>query len=751
MTSAEAVVRWWVAFSLVSLAFAPLTWWLAAGLGQYRHALVRPVGLVIATFVVWWPAAMLGVPFQAETVIVGILAGGLAAWALIVRYRRDLMNELGSLVVFELVWVGSLMGYVAFRSANPDIANTEKPMEIALLSSIARSSDVPAPDPWFAGSPINYYYFGYQSIATLIHLSGVKASVAFNLMLGSLFASTLTVASGFGGWLAERFQSGRCSILATGALAAFFVGLAGNLETFTRLVTSPGETISAGWWDGVGWQASRVIVDTGVDGNPASSETINEFPAFSFILGDLHPHLTTLPVLLATIMLAAGLAHEHRYATYARVGAVGAFAGLLYASNSWDAPVALVCVLGAVALAFHRVDRDVAWRWGAAIAGAALAALPFAISYTAPIGVHTDDMPGWLTRVPVLGSLPNTIAVVTWRPSSAAELVVVHGVWIMVGILFVGWVYATSIEVRNIYRKHVGIVLPLGLVLAAGAIAWSPAIVLLGIPAAFLLAAAWLDRRPAVQLTAALFAAGFCLALVPEFLYIQDSFGNRMNTVFKLNFQAWVFFGIASAVGAVAVVQEAAGVGRWVAAATMSFVVLVSAPYTPLSIEDWMNMGVASGTLDGAAYLDVTNPSESAGIAWLDTEARDGDIIVEAPGCAYQTLKGVPMNRFSAFTGTPTLLGWANHERQWRRGEFSHLSEVIGVRESLATKWLSGQPAATHADIAPDFIVIGAIERSTSERCPMLNAYGDAEIDSLVSLGWKVAFQEGETTILRRD
>ncbi|CAN5577449.1 hypothetical protein BH23CHL2_BH23CHL2_18280 [soil metagenome] len=749
MTSAEAVIRWWLAFSLVSLAFAPLTWWLAAGLGQYRHALLRPVGLVVATFVVWWPAAMFGLPFQTETVLAGIFAGGLASWILIVRYRRDLMSELRTLVVFELVWIVSLVGYVAFRSANPDIANTEKPMEIALLSSIARSREVLAPDPWFAGSPINYYYFGYQSIATLIHLSGLQASIAFNLALSSLFASTLTVASGFGGWLAERFQTGKRSIVASGALAAFFVGLAGNLETFTRLVTSPGETISAGWWDGVGWQASRVIVDSGANGNP--TETINEFPAFAFVLGDLHPHLTTLPVLLATIMLAAGLANEHRFTTYARVGAVGAFAGLLYASNSWDAPVGVVCVLGAVALGFHRIDRDVAWRWGVAIAGAALAALPFAISYTAPVGVQTGDIPGWLTRLPVLGSLPNTIAVVTWRPSSAAELLVVHGVWIIIGILYIGWVYATSIELRNTLRQHVGIILPCGLVLAAGAIAWSPAIVLLGFPAVVLLATAWLERRRPVRLAAALFAAGFWLAMVPEFLYIQDSFGNRMNTVFKLNFQAWVFFGVASAVAVVIVAREAQAFRRVAAVAAVSFAVLAAAPYTPLSVADWMDMGTVSGTLDGAVYLNLTNPSESAGIAWLDAEARDGDVIVEAPGCAYQTLHGVPMNRFSAFTGTPTLLGWANHERQWRRSEFSNLSEVIGSRESLATSWLSGQPAPTPADIEPDFIIFGAIERSTSERCPMLTAYGDAEIELLVAQGWAIGFQEGETTILRRD
>ncbi len=35
-----------------------------------------------------------------------------------------------------------------------------------------------------------------------------------------------------------------------------------------------------------------------------------------------------------------------------------------------------------------------------------------------------------------------------------------------------------------------------------------------------------------------------------------------------------------------------------------------------------MDMGIASGTLDGAAYLEVTNSAEANGIAWLASEAR---------------------------------------------------------------------------------------------------------------------------------
>ncbi len=753
MSVAEAVLRWWLAYSLITVALAPVVWWMAAGLGPYRHALLRPVGLALATFVVWWPAALLGVPFNTTTVSVAALVVGVVAWAAHVRQHGDgspALVEWRAIVLFEGLWLFGILGYVVFRVANPDIAFTEKPMEIALLNSVVISSDVPAPDPWFAGSPINYYYFGYQSVATLVHLSRVETAVAFNLMLASIFASTLTCAAGLGAWLAERARLTSTAVWVAGALAAFFVGVAGNLETFVRLVRDPSATVSAGWWDGVGWQASRVISDTGINGNPDAVDTINEFPAFSFVLGDLHPHLTTLPMLLSVVVLATGLAAGRAWCSYQRVAAVGASAGLLYASNSWDAPVGVVVVLGALALAIKSLNQELLLRAGAALAGAAVAALPFAIHYTAPVGVATNDVPAWFARIPVLGTLPDTIAIVTWRPSSATELLTVHGLWIVSACVFSAWVFRTSETLASRTAGLIPYVVPAGLVVLALAIAWAPALVLLGIPGAFLLAVSVWDTRQPARIVAGLFAAGFALALVPEFLYIQDSFGSRMNTVFKLNFQAWILLGVASAASLAIVAASNRAIFRRAGSVAIVVAVLVSMPYAVLSAEDWMDMGVVSGTLDGSAYLAQSNPGEAAAVAWLASEAGAGDVIVEAPGCAYQSLGGVPMNRFSAFTGVPTMLGWANHERQWRRGEFTDLTLAIGGRDQLAQSWLNGAPGPTPNGIEPRFIVMGVIERSTSADCEQLVARGPQQVAALEELGWQIAFQEGQTTILAR-
>ena len=46
-----------------------------------------------------------------------------------------------------------------------------------------------------------------------------------------------------------------------------------------------------------------------------------------------------------------------------------------------------------------------------------------------------------------------------------------------------------------------------------------------------------------------LIAAALVLTLVPEFVYLRDKFGTRMNTVFKFYYQGWLMLSVASAYG----------------------------------------------------------------------------------------------------------------------------------------------------------------------------------------------------------
>src|SRR5690606_4149106 len=66
----------------------------------------------------------------------------------------------------------------------------EKPMDFAYFNGVLRSTIFPAIDPWYAGGYLNYYYFGYVIVGVPVLLLKVVPSVAYNLILPTLFAVT---------------------------------------------------------------------------------------------------------------------------------------------------------------------------------------------------------------------------------------------------------------------------------------------------------------------------------------------------------------------------------------------------------------------------------------------------------------------------------------------------------------------------------------------------------------------------------
>ena len=207
---------------------------------------------------------------------------------------------LRSLMLVEVASLLFFAAYVWLRGYTPQILGTEKPMDVAFLASSMRAVSIPPPDPWFAGEPINYYYVGYLLYGAVGRLSGVAPEIGFNLALATVFSTTAVAAFGVA-WNAIRPWLGPRLAVAGGLFAIFAVASSGNLYAPWRLIQDPSSTVSAWWWDGItgiGWRSSRIVCDGARVDNRCpfpATETINEFPFFSFLLGDLHPHLMALP------------------------------------------------------------------------------------------------------------------------------------------------------------------------------------------------------------------------------------------------------------------------------------------------------------------------------------------------------------------------------------------------------------------------------------------------------------------------
>ncbi len=840
------VLLWWILLQIMGLAALPIAFSLFRGLGDRGYAFAKPLGLLLSAYLLWLLASLGFMENSRSAAAFAVLAIGALGWGYHVLYRdraseterlvQVLLRRWRTILAVEVLFASAFLLWAVIRAYNPDIEATEKPMEIAFLNAILRSDRFPPHDPWLSGFAISYYYFGYVMMAMLTRLSGVASGVAFNLGIALLFAMTATGAFGViynllargsdtlredsrdRETLGEDLDRPReASAIRYGLLGSLFVAGIGNLEGLLELLHSRGLGSDAFWnWIDVKnlaaaprtggvptdnwwwWRASRVVHDKIGD---FSIEVIDEFPFFSFLLGDMHPHVLALPFVFIVLALAVGLMRRGFPPSGREMLLIGVVVGSLGFLNAWDLPTYglivvagyavgrrrsseapnmqwLQPVFGWIVAAFYRVAgsqrRDSGDRgWVRDAVGFAVVLvllsivlyLPFYIGLRSqargllPVLFVKTRLHQYLIMFGPFLAVMVAFLVVRWRELGLGQRAIRDWAGWTVGILAVPLALLAAAlapiavsaqqreylmgrirEAERMLPPDVTAGLPLGDLAAllrqglTDPLLAHPWLVLLlaGLIAASLL----LLRRHADELSASaadgsgqreslvsgaepassdsvsaprnegalsarrgesstfvfgLFAVALALTFVVEFIYLHDTFGTRMNTVFKLWYQAWVLLAVASAFALsqilprlrAAVTRERLALGGWLGVVGLLF--LGTLVYPPLSIGDKTRSFAGPATLDGTAYLARRSPDDSSAISWLRYAVDGSPVILEATGGSY-TYAG----RISAFTGLPTLLGWGGHELQWR-GNYDEPSR----REPLIDTLYTGRDATS--------------------------------------------------------
>ncbi len=821
---------WWALVSLAGLAALPLLWRALGGLPDKGYTLARAAGLLVVAFVYWLLASLGFIRNSTDGMLLAwliVAVIGLAAWLSGRRFnlREYWQENRAAIIAAELLFAALFLLWAVVRAHQNGLGATEKPMELAFISATMRSEQFPPNDPWMAGYSISYYYFGYVMAAMLGLLSGAPSTMTFNLMIALLFALTGVTVFGVvynmvranalvqlralaGASAATLTAPGRRGAILTGLLATLLVVVVGNFQaplievpynygapaeylqffdsnerTEQRLTTATGLDSWEYWWF---FRGARVLNDRNLDGNRV--EVIDEFPQFSFLLADVHPHVLALPFAALAVGLALHVLMRRRPPNLVETVFYAVVLGGLIFLNTWDGPIYLILLVGAeglrrlIASGRGRLSwRDLGELVLLAIMLVGLAVLfylPFLISFRSQLGGVLPNFlhPTWFPQFfvmfgPLLLLMAGFLAVEAWRDGRRMNwggglLAALAVLLVLIGVLLVFAV--------------VGLISPdlsrtaLGFVEANGG--WSavlPAILSKrlthGLTALLLLAglvvivARLFARRreepeagegmpfsPSTGFALLLVGAGIVLTLTPEFVYLRDNFSTRMNTVFKFYYQAWLLWGVAAAYGVYNVLanvrpQTAPVAGR-VVYAVVTVVVLALGLVYPVAGIYWrtqVETGLASGmertlTLDGIA--SVASPDDLAAIACLSSLVQGDEVTVaERVGGSYD-VSNPPSGLAGRIAGLPDVFNWAGHQGQWRGPTYG---AVAGSRELDLDTLYASPDWALQQDVIQrygiDYIVFGTAERDKygpdaeikfRDRLPEVCSFGGSRVYS---------------------
>ncbi len=732
-SSNHPTLTWLLLIEGISLLILPLTLVLFRPLADRGYLFSKGMGLLGVGLGAWLLTSLHWMTFARESVLLAMVILCVLSLSVAAPRGRTLIRFVRShwriLLVEEALFLAAFFAFVAVRMANPDLWHPhlggEKPMDMAYLNAVLKSSYMPPYDPWFGGGFINYYYWGQFLVAMLIHVTGIDPAIAFNLAVPMFFALAVVGAFTIVYNLAEATRMGQPKPLGrrgpptmvAGIIGAAFVMVIGNLDGALQVIQGIVRVwllnMPFGSFDF--WRSTRMMPP-----DPPGHE-ITEFPFFTFLFGDLHAHLMAIPFTMLVLGLALAVvlgAREAREMTtwtrwrpgeVARLIMLGVVVGSLRLINTWDYPTYLLVAAGAIFLATYLRNGGI--NMAVFLVSGMKIALVIGLGYVIflPFHLHYETF---------FSSLEGTTnQTVLW------QFLLIHGLFIfIVGSYFAieskGLLVALGKALRSAARKSVtdesvgpedartrisrGRATILAVVGAFGGLVgitiltnWVGstipfAVLLLGLVmlGGIRRASAVDVKAPVIAFAALLTSTALMLVIALDIFRVQGDI-ERMNSVFKFYLQIWILLALASAYLLWHLVCKYRSLPLtgdkwtrlWVGALIM--LVIGSAIYPLLGTQARLRMRfeVLPVTLDGMAYMQSAVYQDANGqielahdynaIRWLQRNIEGSPMILEGLTPNYRW-----GGRVSTYTGLPAIVGWQWHQQQQRWG----YREDVGAR-----------------------------------------------------------------------
>ncbi|MBQ7637222.1 MAG: hypothetical protein IJS80_07915 [Lachnospiraceae bacterium] len=771
------VMKWWFAMFAAGVAFFPLAHAAFNRFSDGGYMIAKALGIEVGSWFIWTLATARIMKFNHTNTwiclaVCAVLNYGLYAFRCYKKQKTP-FGELDSkkiirILYYEVLFLAVFFFFCYFKSFRVTITNdTEKYMDFGFLASLMNTDYMPAGDMWFSGEPINYYYYGIYVAAYLGKLSGLSAGYAYNLdlmMICSLgFVQVYAIVAELLKWGVEEHDRRKklkdTSFMGTktslaefcahigGTVGGLAVFIAGNMHYVLYACIYPFMERVMGLEEQFYWfpSSTRFITDS----KTGDGTLIHEFPSYSFVLGDLHAHVTDITnvMLILSVLLgfllnrAARMKAARENGTFEKVSknylikeaidpaiVIASFLiGIIRMTNSWDFPIyfvvsgAILCFSNAVITGFNK-DTLILTAMHAVecLVISTLISLPFTLffdSMTAGINVcyyHSNPY-----ELAVLWALPVSVSIGLYvisinrykqEAGITEESKSKKGKIKKDDSVKPGFLYKTEKNVNSdgtVTKSRGGINHLYSFINR-------------------------LETSDLFVLTLAVCAAG--LVLMCELIYVKDIYGgsySRTNTMFKLAYQAFMMFGIVMSYGTARLIFFwETKKQRNLAIVALVFILWTFGYFGNATVNYVGNISdsdKAGRTLDsyntivqgemGVNYINGVFCKESEErtkvlddmIKWVMENTEVDSVIAQMPTTAYK-----PFATISAFTGRPAVIGWANHEWLWRNGGTLEYPQIVAERVEAMKRLYSTDSEAEAREIIEkydiDYIYVGYTE-----------------------------------------
>lgn len=561
----------------------------------------------------------------------------------------------------------------------------ERFRDYAVLGSVIKSP-IEAREPWLAGAPLNYYLYWYRFghfLGTVFRLPIWEVYHQLQSCTFALLATSIFV-------LFRKFAEFR---LWTALAASAIVTVGSNVEGVRFFFNAR----DAGWWG-----PSRVI--------PGA---INEFPAWSFLLGDVHPHYLNLGLIpfLSLVFLnvsRAALSPLLRLLSIFGVLAVGTL--WIYNSNAWEMPVwvglsALYFALFLLTTPVSRVQRffrdELEWHeWSSPHSLLLIGLLLYFVASLAlsSLNIVPAHMPLHLVSQPI----PRTNVIDLLRHWGIPLAIMAVSSCALLGRAEL-WAGAAFALAASFFFGQAWVVLTLLLALNFFRLYWCY----------------FSDEAARPSRTDIAFESfgivGLLLILFPEIAFFDDSYGGeneRMNTIFKAYSAAWFMlhsfaFHLTAQASRRVLKTEVRATLQPIAIA----IVIVCCGFFCKTMKYRKSAApTVMPYTQGLSEMDRRFAGAATTVQVL-ANSRPGTVL-EAQGPAYDVTTHI-----ATLSSQPSYLGWVNHLNLLLK-----LYDEVDRRVKLTDQFYREADCAKRKEIAAreniKYIVVGPLEKKAYGNLP---------------------------------